>query len=394
MLEPMDEPSNNSGTALPKTRPTLIVVSTNQPSDVASDSWEPSLARALQRLAIDRGRAEIEIRGTVSLDRPLDISRFKDLTIRGMNSEAKLEIARTVWNGVGAEVAVVDVSDASLSLESLQVRIQFPETGVTSWRVFQLSGSASFACNSVEFTLQSDRVNSSFLVTAGDTMSSVPRNSEVQSAKITLNNSMVRGNGSLFRINQSNLTGGESVQASISNSIVAVKGRVVDLLGATNEVGVDRIVRFFCDRSTFVAADGFAQIDYNGQGKPAVGFNRNSHACVYWSSPDVPHIRIVGASGDPADNPDQLLLQGTDNAYDQNLEHLCVLSRSNTRISELTIRDGQQDGWCPERGTERQVRWKVPPQGLTSLMDSRPADFQLISSHFVPGYRTSSGGTP
>ncbi len=394
MLEPMPDPAIDIASPIPANKPTTIVVSTNQPSDISPELWEPTLARALQRLTGQRKAVEIEIRGTVALDRPLDVSSFTDLTIRGANAEARIEISRAVWNGLATESGIVGLSNCSLTLKALQLRAQFPENGLSAWRVFQLDGMSSLTCSSVEFTMQSDRVNSSFLIAAGDTTSTTSRSSEAQATKLTLVNCMVRGNGSVFRVNQSSLTGGDSVQISVNNCVMAVKGRIVDLLGSTNEVGIDRIVRFFSDRSTFVAYDGFAQLEYAGSSDPAVGFNRTSHACVYWSAPDIPHIRIVGGAGDPSDNPDQLLLQGTDNAYDQNLEHVCVFSRSNTRISELTIHNGQQDGWYAERSTERVVRWKSPPPGLTSLMEVRPADFQLISSHFVPGYRTQPSTTP
>lgn len=394
MLEPMPDPTIDIASPTPANKPTAIVVSTNQPSDVSPELWEPTLARALQRLSGQRKAVEIEIRGTVALDRPLDVSSFTDLTIRGSNAEARIEISRAVWNGLATESGIVGLSNCSLTLKALQLRAQFPENGLSAWRVFQLDGMSSLTCSSVEFTMQSDRVNSSFLIAAGDTTSTTSRSNEAQAAKLTLVNCMVRGNGSVFRINQSSLTGGDSIQISVNNCVMAVKGRIVDLMGSTNEVGIDRIVRFFSDRSTFVAYDGFAQLEYAGSSNPAVGFNRTSHACVFWSAPDIPHIRIVGGAGDPSDNPDQLLLQGTDNAYDQNLEHVCVFSRSNTRISELTIHNGQQDGWYAERSTERVVRWKSPPQGLTSVMEVRPADFQLISSHFVPGYRTQPSTTP
>ena len=394
MLEPMPDPTIDIASPTPANKPTTIVVSTNQPSDISPELWEPTLARALQRLSGQRKAVEIEIRGSVALDRPLDVSSFTDLTIRGSNAEARIEISRAVWNGLATESGIVGLSNCSLTLKALQLRAQFPENGLSAWRVFQLDGMSSLTCSSVEFTMQSDRVNSSFLIAAGDTTSTTSRSNEAQAAKLTMVNCMVRGNGSVIRINQSSLTGGDSVQISVNNCVMAVKGRIVDLMGSTNEVGIDRIVRFFSDRSTFVAYDGFAQLEYAGSSNPAVGFNRTSHACVFWSAPDIPHIRIVGGAGDPSDNPDQLLLQGTDNAYDQNLEHVCVFSRSNTRISELTIHNGQQDGWYAERSTERVVRWKSPPQGLTSVMEVRPADFQLISSHFVPGYRTQPSTTP
>lgn len=395
MLEPIiDSNDVGSGTSSSPKGTSKLIVCNNQPIDVPAELWEPSLSRALTRLSTNRTAGELEIRGTVVLDRPIEIGNIGELTVRGLNSEARIDISKSVWSGLTSERGIISISDGSLNLKAIQLRVAFPDTGLAAWRVFELDGGASLNCNSVEFTLQSDRVHSAFLVAAGDTSNVSTKSQDASSVKLTLSNCMVRGNSSLFRVNQSSMVGGSSVQVSISNCVVALKGRVMDLLCATNEMGVERIVRFFSDRSTFVAADGFAQLEYSGGGKPSVGFNRTSQACVFWSAPDIPHIRIVGGSGDPSDNPDQLLLQGTDNAYDQNLEHLVALSRSNTRISELTIYNGQQDGWYVERSTERVVRWKSSPQSLNSLIEVRPIDFQLISSHFVPGYRTPSTNTP
>lgn len=395
MLEPIvDSADIGSGASAPLRSTSKLIVSSNQPIDVPVEAWEPSLSRAITRLSNGRTSGEIEIRGTVVLDRPIELGSIGELTIRGLNSEARIEVSKSLWSALTSETGIISISDGSLNLKAIQLRVSFPDTGLSAWRVFELDGGASLNCSSVEFTLQSDRVHSAFLVAAGDSTTVSTRGNDASAIKLTLSNCMVRGNSSLFRVNQTSAASGSSVQVSVSNSVVALKGRVVDLLSATSELGVERIVRFFSDRSTFVATDGFAQLEYAGGGKPSVGFNRTSQACVFWSALDIPHIRIMGGSGDPSDNPDQLLLQGTDNAYDQNLEHLVALSRSNTRISELTIYNGQQDGWYVERSTERVVRWKSSPQSINSLVDSRPVDFQLISSHFVPGYRTPSTNTP
>lgn len=392
MLEPIVEPGDSTLGSAGTKSPSILIVSSSQPPDVPTDIWEPSLARAIDRIMAGKASGEIEIRGTVTLDRPVEVGGPGELTIRGLNSESRIEVAKSVWSNLTAETGLISVADSSLVLKAIQLRVNFPETGLSAWRVFELVDDASLNCSSVEFTLQSERIHSAFLATAGDTTGG-GRN-DPSAIKLTLSNCMVRGSCSLFRVNQTSVVSGSAVQVSVNNCVVAIKGRVIDLLSATSDQGVERIVRFFCDRTTFVASDGFAQLEYAGNSKPAVGFNRTGQACVFWSAPDVPHIRIMGGSGDPSDNPDQLLLQGTDNAYDQNLEHLVALSRANTRLSDLTILNGQQDGWYVERSTERVVRWKSSPQTLSSFLEVRPIDFQLISSHFVPGYRTPSPNTP
>ena len=181
----------------------------------------------------------------------------------------------------------------------------------------------------------------------------------------------------------------DAVQVSISDSIVAVDGRLVDLAASTGQGGMERIVRLFCDWSTFVTGDGFAKLEHQGDELPVVGFSRTAQACVFWSRPGVAHLTILGNSFNLPSHPDLLLLQGLNNAYDQNIDRLCEINFLGERRQQLGFREGQQEGWLVERGNERVIRWRKSLDQLPPLRESQPADFELIKTHFVPGFRTA-----
>jgi eukaryotic-like serine/threonine-protein kinase len=390
MLEPAVE-SLPPSTALP-TKPLGIVVSATQPTEIATDGWEPSLERAIQRLSNQNGAVEIEVRGSIMLDRAIEISEFSELTIRGANAESRIDVIRSLWNPLVNGSPAFRVVDSSLQLRGIQVRCigLEPNQSAASRSLFQFVGNSALTCNSVEFTLQGEKSSVLHMVSIGDLSNRPASSSDSHAVRLMLSNCLVRGIASVFKISQSSQTSMDTVQVRLANSVVAVTGRVVDLVGANGDTGVDRIVRMYCEQSSFIAEDGFAQLEYVGQGQPIVGFSRSSQACVFWSKTDVPHIRILGENVDPSETPDQIMLQGMDNAYDQNLVHLCTFGQNNVKTESRSIQDGQLAGWYAERGTERILRWKVPPSSLTSLMEARPTDFQLQSTHFVPGYRTTS----
>ena len=365
----------------------LIVVSSSQPLDVSEDDWENSLQRAIEKMSLRPGAKTIEIRGNIIVDSPLSISNFSGLTLRGFDASSGLEISRSAWTSTNASNSALAIVNSKLVIDSLKLTVQFPDSQRTSAHVMQLSSNASLVANSVQFTTRGEKANSRSLISVGG-LAAFENQRGGLAATISLNNCLVRGQGSLLSVNSASSPALASSQISLTQCVVAVNGWVVELLSDTNVMGVDRIMRFFCDRSTFVSSAGFAKLDYSGSGRPSTGLNRTSNACVFWSDVDNPHIQILGGSGTPSSNPDQLLLQGSDNAYDQNVELLCVASNNNGRISQWTTHNGQAEGWYDERSTERRIPWKSPPQSLTNLTEITPEELQLNSSFFVPGYRT------
>jgi hypothetical protein len=86
-------------------------------------------------------------------------------------------------------------------------------------------------------------------------------------------------------------------------------------------------------------------------------------------------------------HPDLLLLQGLNNAYDQATHRLCEVVQSELRNQELSFQDGQVQNWFVERGNERLVRWISPITNSDGFANTGVQAFQLMPSHFVPGFR-------
>jgi eukaryotic-like serine/threonine-protein kinase len=374
---------------LPPTPSSVIVVSASRPEEIGLDAWESSLARAVQRASSTSGAVEIEVRGIAALDRPVEISANSDVTIRGFNETSRIEVTRSAWNIAMVDKAVITVVDASLTLRSIQMRATITD-GTATRNLIQVIGNSAMRCDAVDIAIMAERFNSMNLISAGDSGATTTRSAaDSRVARVTIENSFIHGGTSVFKVNHPQLNNHDSVQIGINNSLLAVTGRIVDFISATGEGGVERIFRLFCDRSTFVANEGFAQLSYVGAGQPATGFNRNSQSCVYWSSTGAPHLKLIGNNADPGQNPDQLSFHGVDNAYDLNTSELCVIGQE-----QYSMLAGQQAGWYTERSTERIIRWKSTATLNSNYWDAKPGDFQLMTAHFVPGYRTSIVNTP
>jgi eukaryotic-like serine/threonine-protein kinase len=383
----------------------VLIVSNIPPTDVSAQNWESSLYRAVQRWMDQPGEvAVIEVRGSVWLDRPLEIQGDKSgsskLIIRGAKEwDAKIEVARGIWNSLSANTGVVRIKDAGLVLEDLDFQVMLRESETLPRTIFQLTGNSHWDAIKCNFSLFSERSNLLHLVMLGETegpegVLSTLGQVESRSMRLALDRCFIRGNASAVRVNQTNTNYRDSIQISAVDTLVAVDGRVMQLDSATGQSGIERIIRFFCERSTFVSAEGFAKLEYLGPSEPLVGFSRTSQACVFWSRPGVPHITIVGEYGSPQNNPDILLLQGLNNAYDQNLRILCQNFIGGVRMKDWEAKDGQMEGWFAERGNDRVVRWSRESPDMPSFTEAVPTDFELALNHFVPGFRTESPGTP
>ena len=194
----------------------------------------------------------------------------------------------------------------------------------------------------------------------------------------------------MLQLTQNDFSLKDSVQISISNSLVAIKGRVLDLQSATSQSGVERIVRMFCQWSTFLSSDGFARLEYSGPDLPLVGFSRTAQSCVFWSRPTIPHVTVVGESARPADHPDMLFFQGANNAYDPQVTTFCQTEQNSYRIKVYSYREAIQEGWLVERGNERAISWAKPLQLNLGFHSTEVSDFALTPTHFVPGFQSPS----
>jgi len=391
--------------------PTVLVVSSMPPTGVSGEYWESSLYRAVQRLADQPGPNVIEVRGSVWLDRPLMIgSRRTDhsapvgsLVIRGgQGSNARIEVARGVWGNVASGAGVIAVHDSHIILQGIQVQAVLNDTKTVPRTIFQMTGRSMLEAKDCVFTVQCDRSDTTHLVSMGEkegSQSALVSNTERASkaSRITMEHCFVRGQTSLFKIAQADAAERDSVQISISDSLIAIEGQAVNLYSGTGQGGVERIVRFFCQWSTFVCTGGFARMEYTGAALPRMGLSRTSQACAFWSRPQTPHVSISGQSVGLPENPDLLFLQGANNAYDQQTQTLCQTVQGTYAPQEFDFREGQREGWFVERGNERALAWVQPFSWSDGLHKASIAEFALDPTHFVPGFRGSqhlSSGQP
>lgn len=379
--------------SLPVVKPTVIVVSTIQPTDVAAQDWESSLYRAVRRINTQSIPAVIEVRGSIWLDRPLVLENHPEVTLRSSSEElAKIEVARGLWSGGSSESGAIQVVNSKLVLQGIRMHVALTETAAAPRTILRASGNSSIEFQRCEVTVRNDQPELIHLMSVGGQADhSFLKNKSADAAatvvNLTLQECFIRGACGLIRINQTNSLDRESIQVSISDSLAALGGRILDLTAATGNVGTERIVRFFCDRSTFASAAGFGRLEHQGTGLPMVGFSRTSQACVFWSRPGIPHLTVVGSSVTPQSHPDLLLLQGLNNAYDQATNRLCEVIQSELRTLDLSFSDGQLQNWFVERGNERQVRWVTPITNSYDFADTGLPAYQLMPSHFVPGFR-------
>lgn len=386
----------------------VIVVSNTPPTDVPAQNWESSLHRAVGRLADQPGLGVIEIRGSVWLDRPLNLGKrmvgthratdenvaASRLLIRGsQDSDAKIEVARGVWNNIANGQGVIRIIDSALTLQNIQIQAVLNDTQSIARSIIQIQGNSTLDITGCTMTVQRDQPATTHLLSLGeverDSVSSASHlANDVRSMKITLESSFIRGDCSLLQLHQIDLHSRGSVQISFNDCLVAIRGKAVHLVSSTGPGGVERIVRMFCQWSTFLCSEGFARLEYLGSELPIVGFSRTAQSCVFWSRPSMAHIAIVGESTAPTENPDMIFLQGNNNAYDQQTQTLCQSGQNAYRITAHSFREALQEGWFVERGNERAISWAKPLQLNLGFPGVSSSDFALTPTHFVPGFQS------
>lgn len=380
----------------------ILVVSSAPPAGIDSEYWESSLYRAVQRIAQQPGLGVIEIRGSVWLDRPLTIGSRPDgsteltrLVIRGgQGSNARIEVARGVWSSVPENAGVMVLQNSEVSIQGIQLQAVLNETKSVPRSIIQLTGKSMLEASDSLFTVQGDRPEATHLISIGESQLMPPSrlSSSVgisKATRVTFERCFIRGQTSLFKLSQAGVSDKDSIQIGIDDSLIAIDGQAVNLSSESGPGGVERIVRMFCQWSTFVCSGGFARLEYAGEDLPLVGLSRTAQACVFWSRPDAPHVSITGPSVDLQENPDLLFLQGANNAYDQQTRTLCQLSPMAYSARDLGFRVGQQEGWFVERGNERAIPWAQPSVRNNSLHEASFADYGLVPTHFVPGFAGS-----
>ena len=396
-----------------------LVVSAELPPDVDPQYWESSLANAVQRLdyavAIEPGEShDIEIRGRIVLRRAVEISGQKLRIVSGTGDGAVIEVAQELILAGGESSGAINLESSQLELRGIAVEAEVPDdVSIRRQGLFNLRGSAQLEMQSCTVTINdlsaSDQV---YVVSCNDVPSSSttarPRlaglsstNSGVSSTANSNSNSaaqlgdsivvrsamsVFRGDTSLIRLNITEANLNNRIDLSLTNTLVAVSGSVLELNAPTGEAQPQRIVRLLCDQSTLVSEQAFAKLIYAGDLMPLVGLVRTSQSCIYWSRPQVPHMLISGARRQSLlGNFNLLLLQGMNNLYDAGIEELCQSYQGNEKIAAFGFVEAATSGWLAERGNESRVRWQDSKFPKLPLRDATPRDFAVVDLLFVPG---------
>ncbi len=375
----------------------ILVVSPKRPAEIPVHRWESSLAQAVQRV---RGKpAVIEIHGRILLDRPI-VLEGQDIELRAGASPATIDIPPSAGASADAATAFV-VSNSKLRLNGVAMSTNRSVAATSPTTLFHLDGDSALAIERCLFTVDGNFPNRHAIITLGAARASIATGTLSSSVlnpsmEVTIDASQIRGATSLLRVEQMTNVGRPRQEISIKRSLVTIDGVAVDLETVTAKSETERIIRLFCEQSTFVTGEGFAVLRFKGDSLPLVGLSRSSRGCVFWSRPGVPHIAIYGESAGLLENPNLLLLQGLDNAYDENIENICQTYSNGTEIFDLDFSDGQQEGWFNEKSYEREVSWTNNKSVLRSRPFSRSTavDFQLKAAMFVPGYPTELSNTP
>lgn len=400
-------------------RGSVLVVSESRPAEIASEQWESSLVRAVQRFADQPGT--LEIRGTLRLEQPLDLENSDIEMVAYPGTNAVIQVSEAVFSGAntaalrlvrsklrsfGLQWQVVSpssVADATLfrvsegsSLDLDRSTIRLSGSGKPRLAVCELvavDGSRGQGTSSTNFT--GSLLPSSLLPagTVGAVPSSTISTSPVisnagnsNSILISLDATQVFGNGLLIRIDSSVSTVKPRVELSIEESLVAVSGNALRLDSLTGDASSERILRILCKQTSFITYESFAALRYSGQRQPLLGLSRTSQGCAYWSPMGVSHIVVYGDTPGLLENPNLLALQGFDNAYDDNIASLCQTYSNGTNIFDMDFADGQQEGWYNERIVERQVRWLKDPSLASPFYQATPVDFTVERGMFEPGF--------
>ena len=134
--------------------------------------------------------------------------------------------------------------------------------------------------------------------------------------------------------------------------------------------------------------------------RPTLGINRVSKRSLFWSTKGIPHITISSQSTALTENPNLLLLQGADNAYDESSMTLVAQSLfaysaggaddagSGKNLKSYSFNQAQSEGWWIERGTERLIRWRTPVDQAEPFYSAKPSDFRIKESMFSPGFQS------
>ncbi len=398
--------SGSVGAASVPPAPTALVVSQERPLDVDGRFWERTMERAIDRMQNKEAVGEIEVRGRVFVDQPLVLSGLKDVTIRGeVSSQATIEFSPQLLAELGSGTGLISVDNSKLRCNGLSFEVNVPTDVPTGGElgVFHLRGECGLALEVCSVTVKDLADSQSVVVilatdeVPGDSYDDAWRSTEIampveatafenrKSIVVSSRSCVVRGEASLMGIWLADQEAQSRFELSFDDVLVAVSGVALQMRSQSRDSVASSFVRLFCKQSTFVTEQGFARLDY--QGAPQVGLNRTSQNCVYWSREKVPHVLVRGVPlQNVIGNFDLLLMQGLDNAYDQNIGTVCRWELDQEVLADFGFMDAQVSGWYNERGNERNVNWQQPSVPAMPLHEAQVADLKVVEGMFVPGF--------
>lgn len=392
-----------------------LIVSAELPAGINPNAWDSSLADAVARLSQfaktdTTAPTEIEIRGRIILRRPLEI-RAGELRIVGSTSspsKAVVEIGPDALAGSQQPDGVWRLQNSKLNIQGVAFEVQRTTNSTAKSRkaLFALHGNSQLEFNNCSVTTRSrslgndavsigsanNRASSigvaakAFSLVSGNDPSGSSGSAPGDSIVVRSVMSVFRGAATLVNLDFSEQTIDNRADISLTDSLIAVSGSLLELKSPTGDAQSQRFVRLLCNQSTIVTEQPFARLNYSGSLAPLVGLMRTSQSCIYWSRAGVPHVQIDGASRSSlTGNFNLLVFQGVNNLYDANIQELCQATAGGERIASFGFAEASAGGWLTERGSESRVRWREASFPKLPLSESAPADFVVEEMAFVPG---------
>ncbi|MEO8270670.1 MAG: hypothetical protein ABI557_13185, partial [Aureliella sp.] len=372
-----------------------LIVSAELPTGVEPSRWESSLASAVARLGQlpvndSANVPEIEIRGRIVLRKPLETNDRELHIVGGAAGGAVVEVAHAALTSSQQPDGVWRLQNAELSVQGVAFEIEVVADATSQQRrgIFSLVDSSKLDLKNCTVTVRSDSPNNRFFVVSCDEQAGTRGPAQAGSMVIRTVMSVFRGDATLIGLNVTEQTLENRADISLTDTLVAVSGSVLDVKAPTGDAQAQRFVHLFCDQSTMVTGQPFAVLNFAGNMAPLVGLNRTSQSCIYWSRAGVPHVQINGARRQSLlGNFNLLLLQGVTNLYDANIQDLCQAFQGSDRIATFGFAEASASGWLTERASESRVRWRDPDFPRRPLNQCTPRDFAVADGLFVPGIK-------
>ena len=389
-----------------------LIVSSRRPLGLESVFWQPSLEEAIKA---SKPGQPIEIRGEIVINSQLSLSAaelgLNNVSLMGGKSTpGVLVIAPSLFESTAFEsgvesgnslVAAIQLKAVELTLDNIAVRFDLGREAVrTNRNVFGLTAGASLTLINSSVSVNGTWPEETSIVEiVEDDLVAMGENDSDSGALVAFRNSLLRGGANAVAINSNRPAKRRAIEIGFENALLALDGYAVSLDSDEDTQLPSSFVKVLCSRSTILARRGFALMQYTSE-RPTLGINRVSKSSLFWSTKGIPHITISSQSTALTENPNLLLLQGADNAYDESSMTLVAQSLfaysaggaddagSGKNLKSYSFNQAQSEGWWIERGTERLIRWRTPVDQAEPFYSAKPSDFRIKESMFSPGFQS------